>query len=183
MNLSDLNTAISLLFAPSFLLFSTFYGFENVAFSYAVLMFLYLIFSLYKKTNLREISTPLIYFVFVFIAYFLTSMALVKTIPALISGGFFLFFLESYINRRETILKFAKRFYKKGFTQKEESYIAKSDKYWVFITLGNTLIQIALIFNNDDRLWAFYSSVGWYLYLFIALVIQIIYGKIYAFKS
>lgn len=176
MNLSNISTAISLLFPPTFVLFMHFFGFERVAFSYAIFMFLYLLLALWQKHDLKEVSTPLIYFGFVVIAYWLSSMEFVKLIPALISATFFLLFLNAYIQKKELILSTTKKFYKK-LSQKQEKFVAKSDGYWAFVLLINTAIQVGLVFYDNNELWAFYSSVGWYIFMFIALILQIGYGK------
>lgn len=178
MSLSNISTAISLLFPPTFVIFMHFYGFERVAFAYAVFMFLYLILSIIMKESLKNISTPLIYFAFVVIAYILSSMEFIRLIPALISASFFLFFLNGYLQKKQIILTMTKKFYNK-LTQQKENYLAKSDGYWAFVILLNTIIQIGLVFYDNNELWAFYSSVGWYIFMFLALIAQIVYGSFY----
>jgi len=182
MSLSNVSTAISLLFPPTFVLFMHFYGFEKVAFAYAIFMFLYLLLSLAMKESLKNISTPLIYFAFVVIAYMLSSMEFIRLIPALISASFFLFFLNGYLQKKELILTTTKKFYNKLTKQKEE-YLAKSDGYWAFVIFLNTIIQVGLVFYDNNELWAFYSSVGWYIFMFLALILQIVYGKFYIPKE
>lgn len=183
MSLKTFNTLLSFIFAPSFILLLQFFTFETLTLSYAVAMFMYLLFSIAIKADLKTISTPLIYFVFIVIAYYFVSMESVKAIPALISGFFFFFFLESYISKRHTILKFSQKFYKKELSNAEENYIAAGDGYWAFMTFLNLSIQVLLIFNDNNNLWAFYSSVGWVLFLGLALILQILYGKIYSIRK
>ena len=177
MNLSKISTAISILFPPTFVLFMNFYGFEPVAFAYAIFMFLYLILALFLKHDLKSVSTPLIYFAFVVIAYLLSSMEFIKLIPALISATFFLLFFKAFIQKKGLILQLAKKFYK-NLGEEEEKRIQNSDAYWALVTLLNTLIQLGLVFHDDNDLWAFYSSFGWYIFMFIAIIVQIAYGKI-----
>lgn len=179
MNLKTFNTILSFIFAPTFILFLQFFDFRMLTMVYGIFMFVYLIFSIIIKADLKTISTPLIYFVFIVIAYYFISMESIKAIPALISGFFFFFFLASYIGKRQTILKVCKKFYTKSLSEAEESFIASSDGYWAFVTFTNVLIQVALIFVANNTIWAFYSSVGWYIYLGGALLVQIIYGKLY----
>ena len=183
MSLKTFNTLLSFVFAPSFIFFMQFYDFRDLTLVYAFLMALYLIFSLIVKADLKTISTPLIYFVFIVIAYFFVSMESIKAIPALISGFFFFFFLESYVSKRHTILKFSQKFYKKTLSKEEEKFIASSDGYWAVMTFVNVSIQIALVFNDNNNLWAFYSSVGWVLFLGSSLILQILYGKIYSIRK
>jgi hypothetical protein len=154
-----------------------FFGFERVAFSFAVFMLIYLLVAIFKKHDLKEISTPLIYFCFVVIAYLFSSMEFVKLIPALISASFFVIFITAYLHKRGLILKITKKFYNK-MDVKKERFLAASDGYWAFVILINTFIQVGLVFYDNNELWAFYSSIGWYVLMFIALISQVGYGKL-----
>ena len=179
MNFSNLGFIISLLFPPSFVICIYYFDFNSVAFAYTLLMFVYLIISLVYKQSLKSISTPLIYFSFVLIAYIFSRIEFVKMIPALISGSFFIFFIFSFLYKKALILTLTKKFYKKELTLAKQKFLASSDGYWSGVMLINTLIQIALVDNDNNELWAFYSSVGWYVYLFIALAFQVLYEKIF----
>ncbi|MCD6173259.1 MAG: hypothetical protein J7J96_05615 [Sulfurimonas sp.] len=183
MNLSKISIVISILFAPSFILLLRYFDFKNVTLLYALFMFAYLVVLIFYKQELKTIFAPIIYFTFLILAYILSSMEFVKIIPALISAIFFLLFLMAYIQKKKLILSFTKKFYKKKLGEEEERYIAHGDGYWAVVTFINTLIQLVLAFYASDSLWAFYSSVGWYIYFFIALFFQIIYGKFYITKA
>ena len=183
MNLSKISIVISILFAPSFILLLQYFDFKNVTLLYALFMFAYLVVLIFYKQELKTIFVPIIYFIFLILAYLLSSMEVVKVIPALISVMFFLLFLTAYIQKKELILSFTKKFYKKELGSDEERYIANGDGYWAVVTFINTLIQLVLAFYASDSLWAFYSSIGWYFYFFIALFFQIIYGKFYVTKG
>lgn len=183
MSLSGFNTFLSLVFPPLFILGITFFEFKTVVLVFTAFMFFYMILSLVLKQSLKEISTPIIYFSFLLIAYLVSSLALVKLIPALISGSFFLFFLNAYIQKQQMILKFANKFSPKLIDKPTQEYIGKSDGYWAIALFINTLIQIALVFYDNNELWAFYSSVGWYIYLFFVFVLHFLYGKFYILKN
>ncbi len=102
-----------------------------------------------------------------------------RMIPSLISLFFFLLFLSAYLSKKALVLSFTKRFYKKILTGKEEQFLKNSDLYWAFITFLNVVIQTLFGLFSNDYIWAFYSSIGWYIYFFTALTVQIIYGKWY----
>ncbi len=110
------------------------------------------------------------------------SYIFLRLIPAFISSFFFLFFLNAYIYKKNLILYFTQKFYHKKLTKTELEFLSNSDLYWVGTTLLNTMIQALMGIYADDTLWVFYSSIGWYIYLFIALTVHIVYGKIYALK-
>lgn len=179
MNMSNLGIIVSLLFPPSFVIALYYFDFNSVAFVYCVFMLMYLIVSLLLKQDLKSISTPLIYFSFVLIAYMLSSMEFIKMIPALISVTFFFVFLMAYIQKKELVLKFTRKFYKKELSIKKQKFLALSDGYWAGVILVNTLIQVGLVFLENNELWAFYSSVGWYVFLILALALQVVYEKLF----
>ena len=179
MNVSNLGFIVSLLFPPSFVICSYYFDFNSVTLAYTLLMLLYLIVSLVYKQSLKSISTPLIYFLFVLFAYMFSRIEFVKMIPALISGSFFLFFIFSFIQKKGIILSMTQRFYKKELNPEKQRFLASSDAYWAVIIFMNTLVQIGLVYYENNELWAFYSSIGWYIYLFIALAFQILYEKLF----
>ncbi len=182
MKLSNISVVISILFAPSFIIFLQYFDFKSVALTYSLLMFVYLSAFIFLKQDLKTLFAPIIYFVFLLLAYILSSMEFVKIIPSLISAMFFVLFLSAYIQKKELVLTFAKKFMKKELVYEEERYIARSDGYWAIVTFINTSIQIVLAFYANENIWAFYSSIGWYFYFFIALFFQIAYGKFYILK-
>ena len=106
-------------------------------------------------------------------SFFYTSS---KMVPAIFSLFAVSLFLISVVRKNSLTLSLTRRFYKKGLNSKEEAFLAKSDLYWLFMTALNTLIIIYLTLYASNTVWAIYTSVGWYLYLFFALTIQILYG-------
>ena len=125
--------------------------------------------------------TPLFLIVLV-VAYYLTDLEIIKIIPALISTLFFLLFLFAYLYDKKMILKFTKKFYNKELNHKEIEYISHGDGYWAVVTFINSMIQAVLAFYGDSIFWALYSTVGWYLYFFLALILQVAYGKVYVMR-
>ena len=99
-----------------------------------------------------------------------------KMVPALFSLLAVSLFLTSIVRKKSLTLSLTRRFYKKELNSKEEAFLAKSDLYWFFVTALNTLIISYLTLYSSNTIWALYTSVGWYLYLFFALILQILYG-------
>ena len=99
-----------------------------------------------------------------------------KMIPAVFSLFAVSLFLVAVVRKNSLTLSLTKRFYKKKLNSKEEAFLAKSDLYWFFVTAFNTLIIVCLTLYASNATWAIYTSVGWYLYLFSALTLQILYG-------
>ena len=80
------------------------------------------------------------------------------------------------------ILGYTRKFYKKELNSEEIEFLKRGDGYWVGVMLINTLIHLYVVNFSSDIVWAFYASVGWYILFFLALFIQIIYGKVYVSK-
>ncbi|MBL4730272.1 MAG: hypothetical protein JKY28_02620 [Sulfurimonas sp.] len=100
-------------------------------------------------------------------------------IPAFISSIFFLMFFISFVQNKGLILHLTKKMYKKDLSTDKESFLKASDAYWALVLLFNTLIQSGLVFYDNNELWAFYSSLGWYIYMGLALGLQLIYEKLF----
>ena len=101
-----------------------------------------------------------------------------KMVPALFSLLAVSLFFVSVVRKNSLTLSLTRRFYKKDLNSKEEAFLAKSDIYWFFVTLLNTLIIVYLTLYESNTTWAIYTSIGWYIYLFCALTLQILYGVI-----
>jgi len=178
-----MSSIFTLLFAPSFLFFTHYFDFQSVVVTYIFLSLLLIIYSFFKKREPKEFIVLAIYFILLIFAYFSSSFLTVKFIPVLISTSFFIMFVDATINKRELIYSFTTKFYKKELSKKEIIYLKNGDFYWLVVLFINVLIQTILVFYATDTLWALYSSIGWYIYFFIALIFQILYGKLYAFNK
>ena len=99
-----------------------------------------------------------------------------KMVPALFSLLAVSLFFVSIVRKNSLTLSLTRRFYKNDLNSKEEAFLAKSDLYWLFVTLLNTLIIVYLTLYESNTTWAIYTSVGWYFYLFLALFLQVLYG-------
>jgi hypothetical protein len=60
-------------------------------------------------------------------------------------------------------------------------FIDASHGYWFAVTGVNLLLQIAVLFASM-KVWALYTTVGWYLLFGGALLLQILYGKVRGVK-
>lgn len=177
-----MSNALALLFAPSFLISLHYIEFKTVVLSYLFLSILFFMYIFFTKKTLKDLIIPSIYVLLLLLAYFNSSFEIVKFIPVFISATFFALFIDATMHKREIILSFTKRFYKKELSQKEVLFLKNGDAFWVVVTFINTLIQFTLVFYGSNAIWAFYSSVGWYIFFFTSLIVQIIYGRFYAFK-
>ena len=177
-----MSNLFSILFAPTFVLMLHFFEFRPVSLVYLLVATLFFIYSWKKKESYKDILMPTIYVVALSIASYLSSFETVKFIPVTLSMIFLTLFIDSHYNKREMVLKFTKSFYRKELSQAEENFLKDGDFYWIFVMLINTSIQIYVVYNSSDIIWAFYTSIGWYILFFVSLIVQILYGKFYAIK-
>jgi uncharacterized membrane protein len=135
-----------------------------------------------KKEKFSDLILPSIYLVILSIAYYFSSFETLKYVPATLSSMFLFLFLDSYYNKKEMVLGFTRRFYLKELTSQEVEFLKNGDGYWVVVMLINTLIHLYVINFTSDVVWAFYTSIGWYILFFVSLIGQIIYGKVYGVR-
>jgi uncharacterized membrane protein len=173
---------LNIILAPIFVLLIHYFEFRKVVLAYLLMAVIYFTFTFFKKNSYKDMVIPVIYVVGLSIAYYFSSLQSVKYIPVTLSGIFLFLFVESHYNKRYMILGFTRKFYKKILKKEEVEFLKKGDGYWVGVMLINTLIHLYVVNFTSDVVWAFYSSVGWYILFFTALAVQIIYGKVYGAK-
>ena len=177
-----MSNLFSILFAPTFVLSLHFFDFRVTSLIYLIIAIFFFIYTWRHKESYKDLVMPTIYIIALSIASYLSSFETVKFIPVTLSMIFLTLFIDSHYNKREMVLEFTKRFYRKELSQAEENFLKDGDFYWIFIMLINTCIQIYVIYYSSDVVWAFYTSIGWYILFFVSLIVQILYGKFYAIK-
>jgi len=173
---------ITLLFAPSFLILTDYFDFNKLVLAYIIVAIIFMILSIIKKRKAEDYIVISIYLVLLMVAYFSTSLNVVKYIPIFTSMVFVSIFIHATINKTEIIFRFTKKFYTKQLSDKEVLYLKNGDLYWAIALFIYMLALFSVVLMGNDMLWAILSSVGWYIYFIIILTIQILYGKLYATK-
>ena len=168
---------LSLIYAPLFIVLLYNFEFKAVVLIYLFLALIFFIYRYIKKTTLKDLALPTFYIFMLLIAYYFASFEVVKLVPVTLSAVFFVLFVDSTFNKKELIYTSTTKFYPKELQEWEIVYLKKGDFYWAVVTFINTLIQVAVVYLASDYIWAFYTSVGWYIFFFMALFSQIIYGK------
>ncbi len=165
-----------------FVLLIHYFEFRLVVGVYLLMAIFYLAFKVKKRSSFVDMAVPGVIVLILSIAYYYSSIQSVKYIPATLSAIFSLLFIDAHFNKKYMVLGFTKRFYRKDLSEAEIDFLKKGDGYWVFVMLVNTIIHIYIVNFCSNIVWAFYSSVGWYILFFGALLGQIIYGKVYGVK-
>jgi intracellular septation protein A len=177
-----LKNILNLLFAPIFVLLIHYFELKVVVLGYLILAIIYFIYSFIKKQTKKDMIIPTIYVVILSLGYYFSSLQSIKYIPLILSTIFLMMFIDSHFNQKYMILNFTKQFYSKDLSAKEIEFLKHGDLYWVVVMGINTIIHFYVVNYTSDAIWAFYSSIGWYILFFISLIAQIIYGKVYAIK-
>ena len=168
----------NILFAPMFVLLIHYFEFRSIVLLYLIMASFYLAYKYKKMNSYRDVIIPSLYVVILSVAYYFSSFETVKYIPVTLSVIFTLVFVDSHYNKKYMILGFTKKFYKKELKDRELEFLKKGDFYWILVMLVNTIIHLYIVNFSSDLVWAFYSSIGWYVYFFGALIAQIIYIKV-----
>ena len=129
------------------------------------------------KMALSLVYAPVIFLILMYLNISIDDVLILKIFPSLYALLLTIVFLISYIKKESIIFYFAKKFYKEEFTEEEKEYIHKSTIFWIIFSLINTIIHFLIFFDNNSTLWVFYSSIGGYLFLAIAGLIQYIHRK------
>jgi len=177
-----MSSIITFFFAPSFLLLIHYFEFRKIVLLFVGISFIFLIYAFAKKKKFEDFVVHSIYLILLGFAYIFVSIETVKFIPVFTSMAFFSLFAESALHNKELIYRLTQKFYKKKLSEEEVQYLKRGDAYWAFSIFIYMLGQVALVFYASDTTWAFYSSVGWYIYFVFILGLQIIYGKAYVLK-
>ena len=173
-----LSNFLNILFAPAFVVLIHYFEFSLVVALYLFMASVYFIYTFSKKRGYKDMLLPSIYLVILSVAYYFSSFETLKYIPITLSTIFLFLFIDSYYNKKEMVLGFTKQFYHKELKDVEIEFLKNGDLYWVWVMSLNTLIHFYVINFTTDITWAFYTSVGWYILFFSALIGQIIYGKV-----
>lgn len=177
-----MSSVLTLLFAPSFLILTHFFQFKLIVLIYILLSLLFLIYAYIKKEKYENLIIVTIYLLLLSIAFVDSSIGAVKLIPVFTAMVFFAIFVHSAVYKKELIFKFTKKIIHNEMSEAETLFLKNGDTFWAVAVFLYITILIGITFYGDDTLWAFFSSIGWYIYFFTVLLIQIIYGKMYAIK-
>ena len=177
-----MSNVLTLLFAPTFLLLIQYFEFKTITLIY-ILFSLFIIFYVYITTRKsEEFTIAFVYLIMLILAYFTNNFNTIKFIPVISALAFFSIFAFAALHKKELIYKFTTKVYKKELTEAEILFLKNGDAFWAMSILFYALFLSILVYYGDDNIWAFFSSVGWYIYFVITLIIQVTYGKLYAIK-
>lgn len=107
----------------------------------------------------------------------LDDMLFLKSLPLLISVYIWVLICLSYFDGGSFILKFAERFSKKEFCDKERAYIRRSTLFWATVSFVNVILHIAVLLHASEYYWVAYTSFGWYFVFALGGVLQYVHRR------
>lgn len=166
---------ISILYAPIIFFSLKFFDITTVS---IILFFLSIFWFLYTlKKDKKNIAFPIFYLVTALICFFAKEFFILKALPLFISVFILFIFTISFIKKESIILHFAQKFIKKEFTKAEKDYMFSSTLFWILVCSFNVAIHIYALISSNIGFWLFYSSIGGYLLIIIAGVLQYLHKK------
>ncbi len=142
---------------------------------------LWLVYEMIRKTDKRTLAVPAFAAVIGLSVWIMDSVLLFKALPLLISALFLVKFGEAVFYNKPFLAKMVQKTPKMQWSEEKLAYIDSAHLYWMIVSGINTLIQIIVLFASM-KVWALYTTVGWYLLFGTALGAQILYGKLNGVK-
>lgn len=133
------------------------------------------------KNRFKNVLVPLAATTVGSLVWFMDSVLVFKILPVLITSLFFVKFTEAVIFQRPFLATMVQKTPKIVWSEEKLAFIDSAHSYWLIVTGINLLLQIAVLFASM-KIWALYTTVGWYLLFGGALLLQIIYGKVRGVK-
>lgn len=116
-----------------------------------------------------------------FLVWFLDTVLVFKLLPVVITTLFVVRFSEAVLFKRPFLAAIVQKTPKVRLSEEKLAFIDASHGYWLAVTGINLLLQIAVLFASM-KVWALYTTAGWYLLFGGALLLQILYGKVRGVK-
>ena len=138
------------------------------------------LYELYKN-RFQKVLVPLTATLVGLLVWYLDSAMLFKFLPVLITSLFLVKFAEAVLFKRPFLAKMVQKTPKMQWSEEKLAYIDSAHLYWLIVTTINLVLQIAVLFA-PMKIWALYTTVGWYMLFGGALALQIIYGKVKGVK-
>ena len=170
-----MNLLLSFIYAPLIYLALRHFNIKEVSLTIFGLSLLWFIYTFIKHR--RDIYFPILYLSIAILTFFLEDFLVLKVLPLLITFIITMIMFISYLKGESFIYNFVSRFSKKEFSQKEQAYIHRSTFYWVLLGFVNLGLHLYAFLGENINFWVFYSSIGGYLLLIGAGLIQFLHKK------
>lgn len=165
-----MNTVLAFIYAPLIFFSLKTFDIKTVSAIILIASFFWILFTL--KKGFKNALFPLLYFCVGLLTFILDNFMVLKILPLIITAFITGAICISYLKNESIILTFAKRFSKEEFDEEQKEYIQKSTLFWVIISLINLCLHLYAYISDNINFWVFYSSIGGYLLLILAGIVQ-----------
>ena len=141
-----------------------------------ILSLVFIVYYLYKSDAQKSLMHSIVFFLSIF-ALLTENIAIVKLYPFLVSALIFGFFTYLTLSKKSILSAGFKRFSKKSLPLEFEDFLYRSQYFWIGV-LGLNLFLHLYFYTQNELIWASYALFGWYILLFVALLLNITYGKL-----
>jgi len=132
---------------------------------------------------LSILYAPCVYFALKYFGIAMDEVLYMKAFPLLLSVSITFLMIVSYSKKKSMILYFAQKFSKVDISEDEKEYIHNSTLFWIAVSCINVCIHTFVFFDIDEKIWVFYSSIGWYFLFLVAGMFQFLHRKFIFFKD
>ena len=135
----------------------------------------------YKNISVKTLFQPIILIVVGIVSIIVEDILVLKSFPLILSFLFFIAFVYAQITKDFFLIRTIEKF--KKLDDKERIYLQKTHLIWIFVTAINVLLHIYFLFYSSLEQWTFYVTVGWYILLSCGILFQILFRKVYEYKT
>ncbi|MBN2768632.1 MAG: 1-acyl-sn-glycerol-3-phosphate acyltransferase [Campylobacterales bacterium] len=163
------------LYVPLSVLTYVYFGSRVAGGILVLISVLFIFYNFLKKSELKEFLSPLLAALLGLTAFIIGDFEPIKAYPLIVSILFLTFFIYSVTQKKYPLMHIIQKIKKRALTTQEERDIKLSHLYWIVVLSINSLIHIILFMNYSIKIWAIYSFLGWYLYIGLAITVQILF--------
>lgn len=109
------------------------------------------------------------------------SDLVLKSFPLTLSVLFLAAFIYAEITKEYFLIKYITKY--KQLDEAELLYLKKTHFIWIVISFINVSLHTYCLFFGSTEVWAFYSTVGWYILLGSGILFQIGFRRFYDKKN
>jgi len=166
---------LSILYAPFVYFALKFFDIQTVSVILFSMSLIWFVFSFMKDK--KSSFVPSVYLIISFLCFFIEEFMLLKILPLLLSVFVALIFIISFIKKESILFYFIKKFRKTELRIEEKEYVHKSTLFWILITVLNVFLHIFAYVGENINFWLFYSTLGGYLLIASAGILQYLHKK------
>ena len=149
---------------------------EEIGIVFIFLGILWLFFA-YKNISWITIFQPVLLIFIGFFSFLEKEISILKSFPLTLSILFFFAFIYAQISQKFFLLDWIRKF--KTLDEETTHYLEKTHAWWLVVAFINVSFHSYFLLYASLEAWIFYTTVGWYLLLACAIIMQIAFRKIY----